>query len=96
MLYDANGRRMIVSNEDQYSEPYYGPWEMTPWWHPARWFGFDIRRYQNHEPYDRGWNYDKSQIVARYVLSRCYEPEADAPTQQAANYIAGNDGHGNL
>lgn len=84
-----------MGNEDQYCTPYYGPWEMTPWWHPARWFGYDIRRYQNHEPWDRGWDYDRSQIVARNVLSKCYEPK-EAPTQQDANYIVGNDGHGNL
>lgn len=21
------------------------PWEQTPWWHPAAWFGYRMRRY---------------------------------------------------
>ena len=58
----------------------YGPWEPTPRWHPAYWFGFDVRRYQNHEPYDRGWEYGRSQKVARALLDKRYgEKKHDGP-----------------
>lgn len=53
----------------------YGPWEHTPRWHPARWFGFDMRRYQNYEPWDRGWCYERSGVLARRLLSSEYEPK---------------------
>lgn len=50
------------------------PWEPTRWYHPARWFGFDLRRYNEH-PMAGGWEYGRSKKVAREMLHSVYGDE---------------------
>lgn len=50
----------------------YENWEMTPWYHVARWFGYDVRRFNNN-PLAGGWEYGYSQVIARQALKDAYE-----------------------
>jgi hypothetical protein len=49
-----------------------GPWFKTPWWHPARWFGFDLMR-EDGSGYDPGYEYGRSKKVAREMLRSAYD-----------------------
>ncbi|HEY1215932.1 MAG TPA: hypothetical protein VGE93_20075 [Bryobacteraceae bacterium] len=66
-------------------EPYTGPWEILPWWHPARLLGYDLRRwvqdYNFHIGDDR-WQYGRSKYVAREMLHSAYAPP-DPPKKDA-------------
>lgn len=48
-------------------------WQPTPRWHPYHWFGYDIRRWSlGYCISDDGWEYGKSQKIARDELRRLY------------------------
>lgn len=52
------------------------PWQKTPWWHPYRWFGYDIRkRYYFFWPIsnEMEWVYRNSQEEARKTLKYLFD-----------------------
>lgn len=54
------------------------PWVETPWWHPYRWFGLDMRQrirldQINGERESCWWHYGRSQRLAHDLLRRQYE-----------------------
>lgn len=47
---------------------YIGPWELLPWWHPARLLGYDLRRRIENYNFHIGDQYGRSKRVAREML----------------------------
>lgn len=70
------------------SPPPVPPWQPTPWWHVARWFGFSLRRYINHHPFTEAWEYGRPKKVARQELARRYDEQTNVSGtgQQAGSW----------
>jgi hypothetical protein len=54
----------------------YEEWRPAPKWHPRRWFGYDMRRWVYYFAFHLeadGWEYGKSQRIARDALRLAYE-----------------------
>lgn len=66
------------------------PWEKTPWWHPYRWFGWDLQR-SDGTSYDPDFEYGRSKKVAHEALRDLYATDVDLndPAWSShPNYIA--------
>lgn len=54
------------------------PWEKTPWWHPYRWFGWDLQRSDGNGD-DPEFEYGRSKKVAHEALRDLYAVDVPDP-----------------
>lgn len=56
------------------------PWELTPWWHPRRWFGYTVRRWTWDDwsignYYDGEWEYATAKQAAWQAIQEHFGRE---------------------